>query len=64
MLFLADLGETDKPWPYQQIAPMALQLHRLGLSNLRIAQKLHVNDKTVGKALAWIRTLQKPSDGP
>jgi len=40
---------------YQQIAPKALQLQRLGMSRLAIAERLGVTDKTVGKAIVWLQ---------
>ncbi len=48
---------------YQQIAPKAFQLQQIGMSNLAIARRLGVNDKTVAKAIAWLRRVEYRSDG-
>jgi orotate phosphoribosyltransferase-like protein len=40
---------------YQRIAPKALQLRELGLTDAAIARHLGVSDKTVAKATLWIR---------
>jgi hypothetical protein len=40
---------------YQQIAPKAFQLKQLSLSNCSIARRLGITDKTVAKAVDWIR---------
>jgi hypothetical protein len=48
---------------YEQIAPKAVQLQQLGMSNLAIAKRLGVNDKTVAEAAAWLRRFQlRPND--
>jgi len=47
--------ETAEPPTYQRIAPQARRLSHLGLPALRIAQALGVTDKTVTKALRWVR---------
>ena len=47
--------ETRRLPTYQRIADRALHLERLGLSRARIAAQLHVSDKTVAKAIAWLK---------
>jgi len=49
------LLEIVKPPVYQDIALKAGHLHQLGLSASRIAAALGVTDKTVAKALAWLK---------
>ena len=49
------LTKTVPPPTYQVIADEALQLSKLGLSQTKIAFALNVTDKTVAKALRWIR---------
>jgi len=49
------LVETAAPPAYQTIAPKALQLRELGLSDRVIAARLGVTDKTVAKAVRWLR---------
>ena len=51
--FEAVLLEAADPPIYQRIAVEATRLHRLGLSDARIAESLGVSDKTVAKALVW-----------
>jgi orotate phosphoribosyltransferase-like protein len=46
--------DTAPPPVYQQIAPKALQLQQLGLSNSAIAKRLEVSDKTASKAISWL----------
>jgi hypothetical protein len=46
---------------YQQIAPKALLLQQLWLSNLAIAKRLGVTDKTAAKAVSWLLNLQHSS---
>jgi len=41
---------------YQRIAVEADRLVRLGLSHPRVAAELGVCDKTVAKAVAWLRS--------
>jgi len=55
MPFEAFLFESIEPPIYQKIAPEANRLYRLGLSALRIAKTLGVTDKTVTKALTWLK---------
>ncbi len=40
---------------YQNIARKAMHLNDLGLSNSAIARRLGVTDKTIAKAIMWIR---------
>jgi DNA-binding NarL/FixJ family response regulator len=47
---------TSAPPAYQAIASKALQLRELGLSDRVIAARLGVTDKTVAKAIRWLRT--------
>jgi biotin operon repressor len=49
------LVETSAAPAYQAIASKALQLRELGLSDRVIAARLGVSDKTVAKAVSWLR---------
>ncbi len=49
MLLEAEVRQVESPPAYQQVAPRALVLHRLGLSDAGIGRLLGVTDKTVGK---------------
>jgi hypothetical protein len=49
------LVETNEPPFYQRIAPEALRLQQLGLSDRLIAARLGVTDKTVAKGIRWLR---------
>jgi len=51
------LLETEKQPVYQQVARKALHLRELGLSLAGIAKKLGVDDKTVAKAIRWLRSI-------
>lgn len=42
---------------YQRIGAEALQLRELGLADAAIARRLSVSDKTVAKAIRWIKTV-------
>ena len=42
---------------YQRIAPKALQLRELGLRDKAIARRLGVTDKTVTKAVRWLKSM-------
>lgn len=53
--FEVALVETSAPPAYQAIASKALQLRELGLSDRVIAARLGVTDKTVAKAIRWLR---------
>ena len=53
--------DADAQPLYQRIAAKALHLHELGLSNVRIAKQLGVDDKTIARALLWLAEL---GDGP
>ena len=59
----AAILDTDAPPIYQQIAPKAVQLQQLGMSNLAIAKRLGVNDKTVAEAIGWLRRVGHRPDG-
>ena len=48
------LVETFDPPTYQKIAPKALHLRELGLSDRRAALRLGVTAKTVAKAIRWL----------
>ena len=50
----AAILETSTAPVYQQIAPKALQLQQLGMSDSAIAKRLGVTDRTVAKAIAWL----------
>ncbi len=47
------VGQFEPPPAYQRIAPRALVLHQLRLSDSAIGRHLGVTDKTVRKALNW-----------
>lgn len=49
------LLETEPRPVYQQVARKALHLRELGLSYCAIAKRLEVDDKTVAKAVRWLR---------
>ena len=49
--------ETDILPAYQRIAQKAVVLQRLGLSLSRIATALGVTDKTIAKAITWMRAV-------
>ncbi len=51
------LLETETRPLYQQVARKALHLRELGLSLSANAKKLGVDDKTVAKALRWLRSM-------
>ena len=53
--FEAALFETMEPPVYQRIARKALHLRELGLSDRVIAGRLGVTDKTIAKAVSWLR---------
>jgi len=48
---------------YQQIAPKALQLQQLGMSNSAIARRLGVTDRRAAGAIAWLRRVGQRPDG-
>jgi hypothetical protein len=48
---------------YQQIAAKAFQLQQPGMSNMAIAKRLGVMDKTMAKAMAWLWRVGLRSDG-
>ncbi len=52
------LLETEARPLYQQVARKALHLRELGLSYCAIARRLEVDDKTVAKAIRWLRRRQ------
>ena len=47
---------------YQQIANQSLHLKELGLSNRKIAEHLHVDEKTTAKAIAWLLGVKSNSN--
>ncbi|MEB2344900.1 MAG: hypothetical protein OZ948_09175 [Deltaproteobacteria bacterium] len=49
------LVATSEPPVDQAIASKALQLRELGLTDPVIAARLGVTDKTVAKAIRWLR---------
>jgi len=50
----AAILDTGAAPVYQQIAPKAVQLQQLGMSNSAIARRLGITDKTVAKSIAWL----------
>jgi DNA-binding CsgD family transcriptional regulator len=52
------LLETEARPLYQQAAQTALHLRELGLSYSTIARRLEVDDKTVAKAVRWLRRMR------
>jgi hypothetical protein len=54
------LVETAEPSVYQRIAETAMHLRELGLSDRVIAARLGVTDKTVAKAIRWLRGTPLP----
>ena len=56
------IGQVE-PRPFlQRIAPRAIVLHQLGLSDSAIARRLGVSDKTIAKAIEW--RLEQRQPGP
>jgi hypothetical protein len=51
---MALIGVEEQP-AYQAIVSKALQLRELGLADRVIAGLLNVTDKTVAKAIRWLR---------
>jgi len=47
---------------YQEIARIALQLRELGMSDRAVAARLGVTDKTVAKAVGWLRRMASTAD--
>jgi hypothetical protein len=56
-------GVPSSPLESSPVAGKALQLHQLGMSCSAIARKLDVTDKTVAKAIAWLRRVAPRHDG-
>jgi len=54
----AAILDTDTAPIYQQIAVKAFKLQQLGMSSLAIAKRLGPSDKTVTKAIEWLRSEQ------
>ena len=52
------LNATTQPL-YQEISAKSVQLHQLGLSMKYIATKLKVDEKTVSKAIDWVKNYRK-----
>ena len=53
------IAPSDLEQPlYQQIAKKAAHLRELGLSLAAISRRLEVDDKTVAKAVRWLRSIQ------
>ena len=59
MPFQVAILRVEEPPVYQRIAPKALHLRELGLHNATIARRLGVTDKTVAKAIRWLRSLPR-----
>jgi len=57
------VGQVESPPFYQRIAPKAIVLHRLGLSDSAIGRRLGVSDKTIAKAIEWRLEQPRPSSG-
>jgi len=55
--------DTDQLPTYQRIAAKALRLEQLGMSCSAIARRLGVSDKTVAKAVAWLRRVDHTDGG-
>jgi biotin operon repressor len=47
------VGQMESSPAYQRIAPRAIVLHQLGLSQAAIGRRLGVSDKTIAKAIRW-----------
>jgi hypothetical protein len=60
--FEAVLVETCESPLDQRIARKALHLRELGLSDRVIAARLGVTDKTVGKAIRWLRAIARSAE--
>lgn len=58
----AVLLDTGAAPVYQKIASKALHLQQLGLSFSAIAKRIGVTDKTVAKAIAWLRRVASHQD--
>ena len=59
----AAILDTDAAFVHQQIAAKAFQLQQLGMSNLSIARRLGVADKTVNRAIIWHGRMHHCLDG-
>jgi len=59
----AAILDTDAPPVYQQIAPKAVQLQQLGMSDSAIAKRLGITDKTAAKAIEWLWRVRHRPDG-
>ena len=55
--FQEAIQECEEPPVYQRIAQKALHLRELGLRDAAIARRLGVTDKTVTKAIRWLRSM-------
>jgi len=53
------LMETEARPLYQQVAHRALHLREPGLSYRAIARNLDADDKTVAKAIQWLRRMRR-----
>ena len=52
--------KREKPPPvYQRVAPKAVHLQELGMSQAEIGRRLRVDRWTVGKALRWLVQLKR-----
>ena len=49
---------------YQRIAPKALHLRELGLTDTAIAGRLKVSDKTVAKGIRWLQSQKQTVANP
>ena len=54
------VSQIESPPAYQRIAPRAIVLHQLGLSDTAIGRRLGVSDKTIAKAIQWRLEQRRP----
>ena len=57
--FQVAILRCEEPPVYQRIAPKAVHLRELGLRNAAIARRLGVTDKTVAKAIRWLKRMSR-----
>ena len=55
------VSQIESPPAYQRIAPRAIVLHQLGLSDTAIGRCPGVSDKTIAKAIKWHLEQPQPS---
>jgi hypothetical protein len=54
------VGQMESSPAYQCIAPRAVVLHQLGLSQASNGRRLGVSDKTIAKAIEWLLEQRRP----